>query len=178
MFFTILFYNFFTIPSLLRSLIVYLHGTIFLTFLIPKLLQINLEYSLLQKYFHILIFLHDHHDSYILTWYWIYISRLHFNGSMTRIFVFINYVIYIHIFRYWSHIFINLFFRVLTNLSVTTDFPSLCVEYISMSFFSSHNFIYLLENPLSLSTHILFSLKFLFLKILLKFEIIVLLILY
>ena len=35
-------------------------------------------------------------------------------------------------------------FKALMNLSATTDFPSLCVEHISMSFFSSHDFIDLL----------------------------------
>ena len=34
-----------------------------------------------------------------------------------------------------------LLFKVLTNLSATTDFLSLCVEYISMSFYSNHDFI-------------------------------------
>ena len=37
-----------------------------------------------------------------------------------------------------------LLFKVQINLSATTDFPSLCVEYIFMSFFSSHYFIDLL----------------------------------
>ena len=37
-----------------------------------------------------------------------------------------------------------LFFTVLTNLSATIDFPSLCVEYISIAFFPSHDFIDLL----------------------------------
>ena len=46
------------------------------------------------------------------------------------------------------------------NLSATTDFPSLCNEYISLSFFSNHNLIDLLKNSLSLSTHILFGLRF------------------
>ena len=32
-------------------------------------------------------------------------------------------------------------FKVPMNLSAITCFPSLCVEYISMSFFSSHDFI-------------------------------------
>ena len=31
-----------------------------------------------------------------------------------------------------------LFFTALTNLSTTTDFPSLCVEYITTSFSCSH----------------------------------------
>ena len=30
------------------------------------------------------------------------------------------------------------------NLSATTDFPSLCAEFISIPFFSSHDFIDLL----------------------------------
>ena len=52
-----------------------------------------------------------------------------------------------------------LFFKVITNLSTTTDFPSLCVEYISMSIFTSHDFIDLLSNLLPLSTHTLFGLR-------------------
>ena len=46
------------------------------------------------------------------------------------------------------------------NVSAITNFPSLCVEYISISFFSSHNFIDLLYNSLPLSFHILFGLQF------------------
>ena len=42
--------------------------------------------------------------------------------------------------------FVNLLFKVVTNLSATTDFPSLCVEYISLSYFSNHDFIDLLKN--------------------------------
>ena len=45
------------------------------------------------------------------------------------------------------------------NLSVTTDFLLLCPEYISIAFFSSHDFIDLLQNSLPLSTHILFDLR-------------------
>ena len=52
------------------------------------------------------------------------------------------------------------FLKALLNLSATTDFPSLCVEYISMSFLTSHDFIDLLWNLLPLSTHILFGLGF------------------
>ena len=37
-----------------------------------------------------------------------------------------------------------LFFKVLINLSTTTDFPSLCVEYISISLSCNHDFIDLL----------------------------------
>ena len=35
-------------------------------------------------------------------------------------------------------------FMVLMNLSATTDFPSLCTEYISISFFYNHDLIELL----------------------------------
>ena len=45
------------------------------------------------------------------------------------------------------------------NLSATTDFPSLCDEYISKAFFSSHDFIDLSKNSLPLYTHILFGLR-------------------
>ena len=38
----------------------------------------------------------------------------------------------------------SFFFKVLINLLATTDFSSLCVEYSSISFFSSHDFIDLL----------------------------------
>ena len=43
----------------------------------------------------------------------------------------------IHIFWYWSHVLTIFFFKVLVNPSATTDFLSLYVEYISISFFSS-----------------------------------------
>ena len=43
------------------------------------------------------------------------------------------------------------------NLSETTDFTSLYVEYIFIPFFSNHDFIDLLLNSLPLSTHILFG---------------------
>ena len=50
------------------------------------------------------------------------------------------------------------FYNVLINLVATTDFSSLCVEYISISFFSNYDFIDLLQNSLPLSTRILFRL--------------------
>ena len=43
------------------------------------------------------------------------------------------------------------------NLLAIADFPSLCVEYISKSFFSNHYFIDLLKNSQPLSIHILFG---------------------
>ena len=46
------------------------------------------------------------------------------------------------------------------NLSAAIDFLSLCVEYISISPFSGHDFIDLLQNSLPLSTHILFGVCF------------------
>ena len=46
------------------------------------------------------------------------------------------------------------------KLSATTDFPSLCIENISMSFFASHNFIDLLQDLLPLSTNISFGFQF------------------
>ena len=51
-----------------------------------------------------------------------------------------------------------LLFKVLIKLSATTDFPSLCFEYISMSLSSYQDLIDLLWNSLLLSTHILFGL--------------------
>ena len=49
---------------------------------------------------------------------------------------------------------------VLINLLATTDFSSLCVEYISIYLFYKNDFIDLLKNLLPLSTHILFNLQF------------------
>ena len=43
------------------------------------------------------------------------------------------------------------------NLSATADFPSLCVEYISISLFYKND---LLQSSLPSSTYILFSLQF------------------
>ena len=45
------------------------------------------------------------------------------------------------------------------NLSATTGFSSLYVQYISTEYFSSYGFIDLLQNSLPLSTHILFGLR-------------------
>ena len=50
-----------------------------------------------------------------------------------------------------------LFFKVLINISATSDFPSLCVQYISVSLSCNHDFIDLLQNALPLSTHIMFG---------------------
>ena len=50
-----------------------------------------------------------------------------------------------------------LFFKVLMNLSAKRDFPSLCVEYIAISFSCSHFLKELLQNSLPLSTHIPFG---------------------
>ena len=69
-----------------------------------------------------------------------------------------NLSIYIF-FQHSSHIFINFGSKFLPNLSETTDFPSLCVEYISVSLFCNQNFIDLLPNLLPLSTHILLGLR-------------------
>ena len=51
-----------------------------------------------------------------------------------------------------------MFLKVLINLLATTNVSSLCVEYISIVFLSSHGFIDLLYNLLPFSTHILFGL--------------------
>ena len=64
-----------------------------------------------------------------------YIGRLHFNGSMICMILFINYVIYfinIHFFDNELMYLSILFFKVLINLSPITDTPSLCVEYVSI----------------------------------------------
>ena len=66
----------------------------------------------------------------------------------------------INVFWYSSHVFIDLFFKVVMNLSATTDFCLLCVECISISCFSTHEFLDLLQNLLPLSIHILFGLQF------------------
>ena len=42
------------------------------------------------------------------------------------------------------------------NLSAAKDFLSLCVEYISISPFSGHDFIDLLQNSQPLSTYLAF----------------------
>ena len=52
-----------------------------------------------------------------------------------------------------------LVFKVLTNLSETTDFSSCCVEYISILLSCNQDFIDLLQNSLPLSIHILFDLR-------------------
>ena len=63
------------------------------------------------------------------------------------------------IYQYKHFLFINLFFKILINLSATTDFFSLSVEYISMLLFCKNDFTDLLYNSLSLSTYILFGLQ-------------------
>ena len=52
-----------------------------------------------------------------------------------------------------------LFFSFLTNLSVKTNFPALCVEYISIPLPSNQGLTDILENPLPLLTHILFGFR-------------------
>ena len=44
-------------------------------------------------------------------------------------------------------------FKNLMNLSAVTDFPSLLIDYISISFYYNHDFIDLLQNSLPLFTH-------------------------
>ena len=50
-----------------------------------------------------------------------------------------------------------LFYKVLINLSATTDFSSFCIEHIALLLSCKDDVIGLLQNPLSLSTHILFG---------------------
>ena len=57
------------------------------------------------------------------------------------------------------YIFKILFLNVLINLSAAAYFPSLCVEYISVSLSNNHDFIDLLQISLPLSAHILISLR-------------------
>ena len=75
---------------------------------------------------------------------WIYIKRFHFNPSMICVVKFINYLSY----KFFDNEVKILLFKVLINLSATTDFPSLSVKYISIAFFSNHDFIDLLQNSL------------------------------
>ena len=70
-----------------------------------------------------------------------------------------SYFINVHVSGYWSHIFVNFVFKLLINLSATTNFFSLCAEYISISLFSNHDFIDQLQTSLPLSTNILFNLR-------------------
>ena len=48
-------------------------------------------------------------------------------------------------------------FKVLIDLSATTDFPLLCIEYISISLSFNHFLKELLQNSLHFSNHILFG---------------------
>ena len=65
----------------------------------------------------------------VLRYLWLYLLTISSNLS---IYILLHIeVIYLQI----------LFFRVLINLSATTDCPSLCVDYISTSFFFYHDFI-------------------------------------
>ena len=70
-------------------------------------------------------------------------QRASFNSPMICIAVFFSYVtqfIMIHFFRYWSHIFLDLICQGCNNSSTRTGFTPLCVEYISIPFFSDHDF--------------------------------------
>ena len=58
-----------------------------------------------------------------------------------------------------SHNYKFLFFQILIKVSAIKDFPSLCVEYTSVAFFSNHDFIDLFQNSLPLSAHFLFALR-------------------
>ena len=156
--------------SSLIWLITYVHGTVFLTFLITKLLQTNLKCKLLQKHLNLLIIsptlnlgsLSSHFSTRINTSVWFYINRFHFNCAAICIIVFINYIILfinINIFWYWSHVFINFVFYGSNNSSATTNFLSLSVEYVSVLLFCKNDFIDLLQNSLPLTIHIFFVLR-------------------
>ena len=63
------------------------------------------------------------------------IGRLQFDCSMICIVLFFNYfiqLINLNFFWYCIPMLVNLFFKLLTNLSGTTDFPLLWLEYISI----------------------------------------------
>ena len=68
--------------------------------------------------------------------------------------------------------YLYILFKVVINFSATTDFPSLCVEYIFTLLLYCHNFNDLSYNSLPLSNHVLFSLRPDPLKILWKASII------
>ena len=84
-----------------------------------------------------------------------YINRLYFNCDMLYIVV---CQLNCHYTDFFGAEVIN-FVRVLINLSATTYFPLLCVECISISLSSNHDFIDLLLNSLPLSTHSLLGLQ-------------------
>ena len=77
---------------------------------------------------------------------WLYIKIL--MGLWCVLVKFIDYIILlisIHVFGYWSHNMCNFHsLRFLINLSATIDFPSLCVECISILLCCNHDFIDLL----------------------------------
>ena len=114
----------------------------------------------MQNCFYIWIFLCGHMWSLLFievnTCTWLYINKFHFDCAMICIVVNTNYttlsiqtyfgieVIYLEI----------LFFKILINLSATTNFHPLCAEYISISLSWNQDFIDLLQNSLALATHI------------------------
>ena len=108
MFFAVLFCKIPTISLPLKLLIIYVHGTVFLA---------SNNYSLLQKcWFYINGFIP------IVLWY----ILLHLCHLIYQ---------YKHFLILTSCIYTSQSFKVLIYLSGTTDFPSLCVEYISIAFF-------------------------------------------
>ena len=132
-----------TISSLLRSLITYVHGTVFLTFFNHKNFLRTIWIIIVCKMF--LYF-------YILTWspilnlgsllltsivktcVWFYINRFHLNCAYISQ---LYHLMYQYIFFFKLKLCISKFnsFKALINLSVSTDFTSLCFEYISIAFF-------------------------------------------
>ena len=110
--------------------------------------QTNLECNLLQKSFSSII--NFKFRIFVIKMFaicvWFYINGLHFNCAMIFVIVFTNHIIYFintHFLKLKSCIY-KFVFKVLINLSATTDSPSLCAEYISVSFFSNYDFIDLL----------------------------------
>lgn len=113
----------------------YVHGTVFLTILIQKFLQTNLECTPLQKYFYSLILSHDHHFEFRV---FVITLNTHVNmlasiniNSFHLLFVYdkwdciyeLFHLTYQYVpFWYCSLILKILNFWILINLSATEDF--------------------------------------------------------
>ena len=84
------------------------------------------------------------------------VNWFHFNASMNCVVEFINNIIK-HFFEMAAMCLKILLFNVLMNLSATTGFPSLYVQYISVLFILKKNLKELLYNSPHWSFHILFG---------------------
>ena len=77
---------------------------------------------------------------------WFYVNRFHFNENFNYhdmyCYIYLLYYLiyqYTHFLKLRSCIYKS--FEVLKNISATTDFPSLCMEYFSVEFILNHDFI-------------------------------------